>query len=140
MVGILSPGRLLGGQNLLPPTPAAPVNAVLPAVIGTPTVGSTVTATSGSWSAYPNPTFTYQWKRGGVAVIGETSASYTIVSADVGQSITVTVTATNASGSASATSDPVTGQAGASTGNNLIWASGNPLTWDTGNNLIWGTA
>lgn len=133
--GIRSPfGRVIGG------VPAAPVNVFLPVISGTPTVGETITTSNGGWTGVPGPTYSYQWKRAGVAITGETNATYQVVLADVGQSITVTVTATNASGSASATSDAVTGQAAPSTGNTLIWASGNPLVWATGNNLIWGTA
>ena len=36
---------------------------------------------------------TYQWKRGGVAITGATDTTYTLVSADIGTTISVTVTA-----------------------------------------------
>ena len=60
--------------------------------------------------------YAYQWKRGGVNISGATANTYTLVTADLGATITATVTATNAAGSASATAagvGPVT--AGSST-------------------------
>lgn len=39
--------------------------------------------------------FTYQWKRGGVAITGATANTYTLVSADLTTNITASVTATN---------------------------------------------
>ena len=41
-------------------------------------------------------TLSYQWKRGGTAISGATSATYKTVSADAGKAITVTVTGTKA--------------------------------------------
>lgn len=52
-------------------------------------------------------TTTYQWKRDGVAISGETERTYTLQAADVGTDITVTVTATNFVGSTARTSPPV---------------------------------
>ena len=40
-------------------------------------------------------TFSYQWKRGGTAITGGTSSTYTLVQADVGLKITVTVSYTD---------------------------------------------
>ena len=42
--------------------------------------------------------FTYQWKRDGSDISGETSSTYTLVQADVGNEITVTVTYTDGQG------------------------------------------
>lgn len=127
-IGLTHGGAVMG-------TPAAPVNVAIPVISGSPVVGQTITASTGSWSGYPYPTFAYQWKRGGVAIVGATNSSYQVVLADVGQSITVTVTATNASGSASATSDPVTGQA-ASTGSALLLNDGSYLLLEAGGHLL----
>jgi hypothetical protein len=72
-------------------------------------VGSTLTITNaGTWTGYPTPTLTYQWYRGNNPLSSEISTRYTIVTADVGQSITCQVTATNTSGSANAISSPIT--------------------------------
>jgi hypothetical protein len=81
---------------------AAPVNEVLPAISGTPEVGSELTAYPGVWSGAPS--FTYQWKNEGVNIGGATAQTYTLQAGDTGDNITVTVTATNSEGSASATS------------------------------------
>jgi hypothetical protein len=83
---------------------AAPVNTVLPVISGTPTVGETISTTTGTWTGSPTPTYTYQWKRAGASISGATASTYTLVALDTAALITVTVTATNASGSASATS------------------------------------
>jgi uncharacterized repeat protein (TIGR01451 family) len=88
----------------------APTNSSVPTISGTATVGSTLTASTGSWNGSPSPTFTYQWKRcdsagvNCVAVAGETGTTYLIAAADQGYRLRVTVTASNASGSASADS------------------------------------
>ncbi|HET8687965.1 MAG TPA: hypothetical protein VFM18_15115, partial [Methanosarcina sp.] len=95
---------------------------VIPAISGSPVNGNTVTAAPGTWTG--SPTFTYQWKRGGSAITGATSQSYTLVLADVGASITVTVTATNIAGSASSTSSAVTGIAAGQTAD----VASNPVT------------
>ena len=84
-----------------------PVNTVAPAVTGTATVGSTLTSTTGTWTGSPTPTFTYQWRRNGVAIGGATASTYLIDALDVGTSVTCQVTATNARGSAAAVSNAV---------------------------------
>jgi hypothetical protein len=84
---------------------AAPANTVAPSISGSAIQGATLTATSGTWTGYPVPTLTYQWKRAGVAISGATGTTYAVQNADVGSAITVTVTGTNGIGSpANATS------------------------------------
>jgi hypothetical protein len=87
---------------------SVPSNTGVPVISGTPTVGLTLTCTTGTWSGSPT-SFAYQWNRNGTAITGATgtgynAASYTLQSADLGDAITVTVTASNSAGSASATS------------------------------------
>lgn len=82
---------------------AAPVNTVLPTITGTATEGQSLFAGNGTWTNSPS-SFAYQWRRGGVAISGATAVTYTLVTADVGSTITVQVTATNAGGSTTATS------------------------------------
>lgn len=82
---------------------SAPVNTAIPAITGSAVEGQTLTASTGTWSNTPTA-YSYQWKRAGANIAGATSSTYLLVTADVGNTITVTVTATNASGSASATS------------------------------------
>lgn len=136
--GLSTPPGLLA--DAVTPTPAAPVNVAIPIIFGSPIVGLTIVTTNGSWTGFPTPVFTYQWKRDGVDIVGATSSSYVVQAADVGEDITVTVTATNSEGSASATSDPVVGQAAPLTANNLTWGTNNELVWGSGNYLIWGAS
>ena len=41
---------------------ASPVNTLAPAVTGSSQVGQTLTATSGSWTGVPAPTYSYEWQ------------------------------------------------------------------------------
>jgi hypothetical protein len=90
----------------------APTNDTTPSISGTATVGQTLTCNPGSWSG--SPSYAYAWKRDG-STIG-TSATYTVVSGDVGHDLTCTVTASNSAGSASATSGAVTASSAPATG------------------------
>lgn len=81
-----------------------PVNITPPAISGTATVGSSFTASTGSWLGTPFPTYAFQWKRNGVNISGATSSTYTLGLLDGGTTTTVTVTATNVVGSVAATS------------------------------------
>ncbi|WP_427383681.1 hypothetical protein [Janibacter sp. G56] len=64
----------------------------VPKVIGYRTVGSSLRATTGSFS--PTPTsYTYRWKRDGVAISGAYYSTYRLDSADRGRLVSVTVTA-----------------------------------------------
>jgi hypothetical protein len=94
---------------------AAPSNTTQPAISGTATVASTLTATQGSWTGDPT-SFAYQWVRcpsdGGdptgsncAVVGGATTQAYIVSSADVGFRLRVRVTATNADGSTTAASN-----------------------------------
>jgi hypothetical protein len=85
-----------------------PVNTVAPAITGTAQEGQTVTCSTGTWTGTPTITFAYQWKRNGSNIGSATNSTYTLVTADVSQSITCQVTATNGAGSASATSNTIT--------------------------------
>lgn len=72
-----------------------PANTVLPVITGVMNIGQNLSTTDGTWTGTPAPTFTYQWKRGGVAIGGATANTYTVVAADLGTTITITVTAAN---------------------------------------------
>lgn len=87
----------------------APTNTTVPVITtdGSPETGETVTSDTGTWANTPT-SYAYQWKRNGANIGGATASSYTLVSGDVGQSVTVTVTASNTAGSASATSAAIT--------------------------------
>lgn len=85
---------------------AIPSNTVLPAVSGTAQVGQTLSTTNGTWTNSPTG-FSYQWKRGAVAV-GTNISTYVIAVADLGATITCSVTASNASGSSVAATSSAT--------------------------------
>ena len=105
-------GSATAAPAVRPPRQSAPVNAALPAVSGTARQGQTLTASSGSWGGTLPISYAYQWQRcnaggsGCNSISGAHSATYLLVSADVGHTIRVRVTATNADGSAQAFSAP----------------------------------
>lgn len=99
--------RRSNGRSTFTSIPSAPVNFTAPAVTGDSTYGGTLTATAGSWAAYPSATFTYQWQRDGVDIGGETAATHVVVEADLNTDLTCIVTATNSEGSDDATSNTV---------------------------------
>lgn len=88
---------------------AVPVNTSPPTISGTARVGSTLTATRGSWTNSPT-SFKFEWRRcdsaGNNCTAVDTGSRYTLRTSDQGSTIRVNVTATNSSGSANATSAP----------------------------------
>jgi hypothetical protein len=104
----LSPGLGFGRRNAAGGGgPAIPVNSVAPAVTGSGTTASPLSATNGTWSNSPTG-YTYQWLRNGSAISGATASTYTYVLADSGTNITAQVTASNAVGAGSpATSNAI---------------------------------
>lgn len=89
------------------PAPAAPVNTVAPVVSGDPATGQTLTSTTGTWTGYPTPTYTRQWKRDSSLIVGAIQSTYNVDDADIGHMLSCTVLATNASASVSANSNAV---------------------------------
>ena len=90
-----------GGTLTLPPVDVSP-----PVISGTATVGDVLRSSTGSWADSPN-SYAYQWQQCSLLctdISGATNSSYTLASADVGDTIDVVVTASNAGGSGSATS------------------------------------
>jgi hypothetical protein len=111
-----------------PPPPPAPVNTALPKISGTPTEGSTLTASTGTWTNRPT-SYTYQWEQcdttgaGCTSVIGQTRSSYLASPADIGSTLRVAVTANNGTASAPATSTAA-GPVVASSGDPVVVAVG----------------
>ena len=84
-----------------------PLNTVAPALSGTAQEGETLSATTGAWDSQSNGTITYgyQWTRSDdnsgtneADISGATSATYTLVSADVGKNVRCRVRGTNDGG------------------------------------------
>jgi hypothetical protein len=97
-------------------TQAAPVNEDEPVVTGAAVVGSTLTATTGTWTGAVS-TYAYQWVRcesdGGLpdgsncaVVVGATNPTYTLVAADVGKRMRIRVAAANGDGTTTVASNP----------------------------------
>jgi hypothetical protein len=63
-----------------------------PTISGAAKIGSTLTATVGTWAPAPD-TLAIQWLRGGVAIPGATGATYKVAQADAGLKLSVQVTA-----------------------------------------------
>jgi hypothetical protein len=91
---------------------AAPTNQSPPTITGTTNVGSTLTASSGSWNGTTPITYTYQFRRcapSGAScsnIGGGGRSTYVLRTSDEGKTIRVRVTAKNGDGSAQAESDP----------------------------------
>jgi hypothetical protein len=87
--------------------PSAPTNTALPTISGTARQGQTLSATTGSWTGSP-AAYAYQWQDcSGTScsnISGATDASYTLTSAEVGDTVDVVVTAHNSDGTGAATS------------------------------------
>ncbi|MBB2944862.1 hypothetical protein FB565_004595 [Actinoplanes lutulentus] len=74
---------------------SAPKASKAPTISGTVAVGSTVTASTGTWSPTA-ASYAYQWSANGVAIKGATGSAYPIPAAMLGKRLTVTVTAKRA--------------------------------------------
>jgi Protein kinase domain len=91
-------------SSVVLPAFAPPSNVSLPTVSGTPQEGQTLRAGKGTWKGTGPITPTYTWKRcnaggGSCATIsGARGATYTLGSADVGNTIRVEVRASNRAG------------------------------------------
>lgn len=80
--------RIMGRTPFL-----APANTVLPAITGTAQVGSTLTASNGTW--LDSGTITRQWLADGVAISGATSTTFVVTTAELDKKISVRVSNTN---------------------------------------------
>jgi len=90
----------------------APSNTVTPAVAGSTQVGSTLTATTGTWSGDTPITYATTWLRCNASgnactgIAGATTATYLITIADLAATLRVSVVAVNAAGAAGAVTAP----------------------------------
>jgi Carboxypeptidase regulatory-like domain len=72
-----------------------PASKVAPVASGTPTVGQTLSCSSGSWTGIGTLTYAYKWLRNGAAIAGASANTYTVQTADQGTGLACVVTATN---------------------------------------------
>ena len=90
------------------PIDDAPVPGSPPAVTGRTLIGSTLSATSGTWlSYYGTPTFAFDWQRCDATrcrSIGDRASTHLLTDADVGARMRVVVTATDRGGVSTSTS------------------------------------
>lgn len=87
----------------------APTNTAAPTITGTAQVDQTLTAAPGTWTGTQPIQFAYQWQRcaatcANIAAPAGTNPTYTVVTADVGDTLRVVVTGTNGAGNSSGTS------------------------------------
>lgn len=79
----------------------APSNVSIPQITGSPVVGQTISASSGTWNGRPTPSFTYQWQysidgsTNWTNISGATSSTYTIDVAYATRYLRVNVLASN---------------------------------------------
>jgi hypothetical protein len=98
--------RIMAGRMT---TQLTPRNTALPVVSGTPSVGQTLTASTGTWAGAP-ATYVYAWERcdaagmGCAAIPGANAPTYVLQPGDSGATMRVAVTARNDAGSSSAAS------------------------------------
>jgi hypothetical protein len=83
---------------------ASPVPVNPPTLLGTPTVGSTLSCISGGFLNAPRK-LAYEWLRSGVPIHGATSPAYTLTAAELGRTIACRISATNDAGTGDATSE-----------------------------------
>lgn len=85
-----------------------PINTVAPVISGLALEGQSLSVTTGTWRGVPGPiTYAYQWQRDSVDIVGATSDTYVVQSADFSSTVRCKVTATNPLGSEEAFSNGV---------------------------------
>jgi hypothetical protein len=87
---------------------AAPVNTTPPDVSGTPKVGEALSVSNGTWTGTPS-SYAYHWQRCTSSttctnIVGATAQTYTVRSADAGNTLRAVVSATNTDGTSTANS------------------------------------
>ena len=84
---------------------STPLDTTPPTITGKPIVGDTLSASPGTWQDSPS-SYTYQWQRcdsagnglGCSDISGATTQTYTVSSADIGDTLVVEVSGVNATG------------------------------------------
>lgn len=114
VITCLVTGTNVGGSGFVYTAPTGtvaevpPINTVAPVASGYVYAGKSLSVTTGTWTSYTTPTYTYQWQRNTTNITSATSSTYAIVTADEGQSIRCVVTATNTASGVAANSNALT--------------------------------
>ncbi len=93
---------------------AAAVNTVAPAITGTAAQGQTLTVSTGTWTGTGAITYAYRWQRCNTDasacanITGAVANTYTLGSADVGNTVRAVVTATDTTGPPTDAAAPIT--------------------------------
>jgi hypothetical protein len=128
------------------PAGFGPQNTLEPSLTGNPLVGQALTCNLGTWSGSMPITYSYQWSRNGIAIVGATEETYTVQAADYNTVLRCRVLASNALANATAstggvlvpqpvanTSPPaiagVPGLGSLLTANTGTWAGSVPITY-----------
>jgi hypothetical protein len=96
-------GNATSAASAVVSSKAAPTPTTAPSISGTPAVGSTLTASKGTWSGNPT-SLAVAWMRcdengdSCAPISGASGDTYTLTQADAGHTLRLSVTATNASG------------------------------------------
>ena len=113
---------LSNATGQVPGSTNAPLQTSAPTISGQATVGSTLTATTGSWKGTQPIDFSIKWQRcdeeGASCVIisGAVGTTYTVKSADTGKRIRIKVVAKNSAGQTAGLSEPTEVVPGGSSG------------------------
>lgn len=103
-----NPSFRISNTEVVPPAlTSAPIVLVNPYVVGDNIEGSVLSVVDGEWAGDTPITFTYQWLRNNIDIGSETSATYTVTSLDLGESISCRITATNLYGESSQVTNSV---------------------------------
>lgn len=110
---VIDSSGLFGTLTLMPPVSTiVPENVLAPFITGLvnqgddPTyaqVGQILYANLGAWIGI-STRVNYQWNKGGVAIVGAITSTYTPITGDIGAVLTVDVTGVNPNGSTTVTS------------------------------------
>jgi len=133
-----------GGQQILlgvqGTNAGAPVVTSPPAILGTTSIGSTVSAQPAVVTGSPAPTlYAREWLINSVPIPGATASTYTIQASDLGKQLVVSETWSNTNGFASAASAASTVTKGNEqvflfAGGDATWTV--PADWNSANNTI----
>jgi len=119
-VSIITSAGVSADSNSVSATPnialSTPVNTSLPVISGTEIEGETLSVTDGTWTGNPIPSYSYQWQRSNVDILGATTNTYVLTIDDVGETMSCIITATNSEGLSNAQSNATGNISAASSG------------------------